>query len=121
MGRFLRFFLVLNMWLGFNYGIIVNLYRALPIFDRPLFIFIYVMLVVIPPCLFYTYLTFIFEKNYVHSYELKKFIKKCTEDLLGFVRELITSVKNPALRLKKDFCNFNPHFNIREADGSENI
>ena len=76
MGRFLRFFLVLNMWLGFNYGIIVNLYRALPTFDRPLFIFIYVMLVVIPPCLFYTYLTFIFDKNYVHSYELKKFIKK---------------------------------------------
>ena len=76
MGRLVRFLLVLNMWLGFNYGVLFNLYQALPTNDRFLFMFVYIVLITLPPCIFYAYITFIYEKNYVHYYELKKFTQK---------------------------------------------
>ena len=63
MGRLVRFLLVLNMWLGFNYGVLFNLYQALPTNDRFLFMFVYIVLITLPPCIFYAYITFIYEKT----------------------------------------------------------
>ena len=109
MGRLLRFFLVLNMWLGFNYGVIINLYHSLPKIDRPLFIFVYITLIVIPPAVFYAYLTFIYEKDYIHAYELKKFINK----KLHLNRVLLNALMTGAGIIYRCGGNLSPEFNDR--------
>lgn len=90
MGRLVRFLLVLNMWFGFNYGVLFNLYQALPTNDRLLFMFVYIVLITLPPCIFYAYITFIYEKNYVHYYELKKFTQKKLRTNTMLIEALMT-------------------------------
>ncbi len=76
MQRIIRFLIIAQLWAGFNLSVLMKMYATLPYYDRPLFIFVYTTSVILPPIIFFGYLTFVRHALFVHRYELKGFVKK---------------------------------------------
>lgn len=76
MQRIIRFLIIAQIWAGFNLSVLMRMYSTLPYYDRPLLIFVYTTLVILPPIIFFGYLTFVRHALFVHRYELKGFVRK---------------------------------------------